>query len=140
MRAAFDRPISVYGGEQWRPLLHVRDVSHAVRFGIKNDITGLYNLSGANYTIKDLAECIVQISKCQSTINYVEMPFEDMRNYHVICDKYRLLGWHPHYLLSDGVEPLLSVMKEGRVKNLDDPNFSNVAFLKDINFGSTAAN
>ena len=58
MRAAKGETLTIFGGEQWRPLLHVRDVSTAILHGLKNDITGLYNLSYKNYTISELGEII----------------------------------------------------------------------------------
>jgi len=60
-RAAVGEPLIVYGGEQWRPLLHVRDVSTAILHSLKNNISGLYNLSSGNYKIREIAEVIKNI-------------------------------------------------------------------------------
>ena len=82
MKAALGIPLTVFGGEQWRPLLHVRDVSTAIYHGIKNNIDGLYNLSYDNYKISDLAKKIEEkIEGCE--IQYTDMKFEDLRNYKV---------------------------------------------------------
>ena len=53
MRAARGDPLTVFGGEQWRPLLHVRDAAEAFVFSIEKNLSGLYNLSRENYQIKD---------------------------------------------------------------------------------------
>jgi nucleoside-diphosphate-sugar epimerase len=82
MRAAKGEKLTVFGGEQWRPLLHVRDVSTAILHGLKNNISGLYNLSYKNYKIVELAEQIQKIiPECQ--VEYTDMKFEDLRNYKV---------------------------------------------------------
>ena len=54
LKATNGQPLTVFGGEQWRPLLHVKDVSTAIGYCLGNDITGLYNLSYKNYTIREI--------------------------------------------------------------------------------------
>lgn len=124
-------PLSVFGGEQWRPLLHVKDVSTAIVHGLDNEITGLYNLHDDNYTIKELAETIVsRVAPETGIINYVEMPFEDLRNYRVSSDKYRQTGWLPSYNLETGIDSLATILQSNRVKDTSNNLYSNVAFLK----------
>ena len=123
--------LSVFGGEQWRPLLHVRDVSTAILHGITNDIIGLYNLHYENYTIKQLAEIIIENVSPESIINYTDMSFEDLRNYKVSSDLYRNTGWSPSYDLHEGVSELAKVLSENRVKDPTNTVYSNVAFLKE---------
>ena len=53
LKATLGEPLSIFGGEQWRPLLHVRDVSTAINHGLDNNIKGLFNLHGENQTIKN---------------------------------------------------------------------------------------
>lgn len=126
--ATLNKPLNVFGGEQWRPLLHVKDVSTAIEFGIKNNITGLYNLSYGNYTIKQIAEEIKTIIP-NVKITYQDMPFEDLRNYRVKSNKYIDLGWKPSYTLKDGIREINEAIKENRIKSLNDPVYSNEGFL-----------
>ena len=42
-KALIDKKISVFGGDQWRPLLHVNDVSNAISHCLNTDVTGIYN-------------------------------------------------------------------------------------------------
>ena len=79
-KAAIGQPLSVFGGEQWRPMLHVKDVSEAVAFCLENNITGLYNLSENNYRIKEIARTIKEVEP-STEVEYTEMEFEDQRNY-----------------------------------------------------------
>jgi|TARA_R110000824_G_scaffold53483_6_gene148070 nucleoside-diphosphate-sugar epimerase len=134
LKAVTGEPLSVFGGEQWRPLLHVRDVSTAIKHGIDNGITGLFNLCEKNYTIKELAEKIVETVASESIINYTDMSFEDLRNYKVSSSKFRDAGWQPQHDLKRGLFDLAEILKQKRVKNTADPLFSNEKFLKGKSF------
>ncbi|SVC61674.1 uncharacterized protein METZ01_LOCUS314528, partial [marine metagenome] len=81
-KATMGETLNVFGGEQWRPLLHVKDVANAVIFSLKNDLKGLYNLSYNNYQIKEIANEIKEIIP-KTEIHYSEKQFEDLRNYKV---------------------------------------------------------
>jgi len=132
MRAACGEPLTVFGGEQWRPLLHVRDAAEAIVYSIQNDITGLYNLSHNNYQIRDLAQLIAK--KVSSTrIEYVDMKFEDLRNYRVDNSKVLATGWKPKYSLEYGIEQIRQVINEERLKDIDDIVYSNARYMKQIN-------
>jgi nucleoside-diphosphate-sugar epimerase len=132
MKAALGKPLTVFGGEQWRPLLHVRDVSTAILHGLENNIDGLYNLSYRNYIISDLAEEIKkQTPTCK--ITYTDMKFEDLRNYKVTNSEYLLTGWNPKYNLQDGIRQIVSLIEEGRIKNVGDLVYSNAAYMREIN-------
>jgi nucleoside-diphosphate-sugar epimerase len=128
-KAACGEKLSVFGGEQWRPLLHVKDVTHATLFAIENNTKGLYNLSSKNYTIKQLAEEIKNIVP-QTEISYSDMKFEDLRNYKVKNDKLISTGYNQFIDIQEGIKEIVDIFKQKRVFNPKDPLFSNVAFLE----------
>jgi nucleoside-diphosphate-sugar epimerase len=129
-RAVRCETLKVFGGEQWRPLLHVRDVSTAIMHGLGNNISGLYNLSLGNYTIRQLADEIVSIVDNGAKVEYVEMSFEDQRNYRVKGDAYYAKQWKPKFSLRDGIMELKKVFTESRIKDMNNPVYSNEAFMK----------
>jgi len=132
MKAAQGHPLTVFGGEQWRPLLHVRDVSTAILHGLDKDIKGLYNLSYKNFIISDLADEIKKlIPNCD--ITYTDMKFEDLRNYRVLNDKILETGWLPQYSLRDGIEQVSNLIFENRVKDVTDLIYSNAAYMRKLN-------
>jgi nucleoside-diphosphate-sugar epimerase len=135
LRATQGEPLSIFGGDQWRPLLHVRDVSVAIKHGLENNINGLFNLHGQNHTIKNLAEIVVEIVAPDGIINYINMSFEDLRNYRVTSDRFRGTGWFPQNSLEDGVTRLSKVIAEKRIKNTDNALFSNEKFLQEKDLG-----
>ena len=57
-RALIENKINIFGGEQYRPLLHVRDAAAAIVDSISKDVTGVYNLSLENYKIIDIARIV----------------------------------------------------------------------------------
>jgi nucleoside-diphosphate-sugar epimerase len=130
LKATKGLPLMVFGGEQYRPLLHVKDVATAVGYSINNNITGLYNLSAKNYTIKDIAETIKQVIP-DAQITYTDMKFEDLRNYKVKTDKFMAKGWSPSYNLGYGIMEIHKAVKEGRIIDPDDPVYSNAIYLKE---------
>lgn len=130
MRATLGEPLSVFGGEQWRPLLHVRDVTSAIVYGIKNNISGLFNLSDNNYTIRQLAETIRDIVNPQLQIAYTEMSFEDQRNYRVSNAKVLQTGWRPLWTLEEGIRQVNELFTERRLRNHKDPVYSCESYLR----------
>ncbi len=133
LKAVTGEKLSVFGGEQWRPLLHVRDVAYATKFAVENNVNGLFNLSERNVTIAELATTIAEHIK-EAKIEFTDLKFEDMRNYRVTNDKILASGWQPKENLDSGLEEMITVFKAGRVKNVKDPVYSNVDYLKSIQF------
>ena len=112
MKAALNKPLEVFGGDQWRPLLHVKDVSNAILYAIENNITGTFNISDKNYKIKDLAFQIANHFKKKVDIKVSKIMFEDTRNYKVDSSKFKKLGWLPKYKLDDGINEIKLLIKE----------------------------
>jgi nucleoside-diphosphate-sugar epimerase len=128
-RAVLGEEMMVFGGEQWRPLLHVKDAARAILFGLEHNATGLYNLHDKNYRIREIADEI-KILVPNSSVRLQEMKFEDERNYRVVSDRFRSHGWSPAFSLRDGVDEMRRVLSEGRIKNVDDPVYSNQQYLR----------
>ena len=132
MKAAMGQKLQVYGGEQWRPLLHVRDVAEAILFSIKKDINGTYNISDKNYKIYDIAiEVEKAFEKEGMKIEIVNNLFEDKRNYRVSSDKFKSFGWSPKYSLEYGINQIKMLIKDKRIKNVYDNIYSNANFTSE---------
>ncbi len=129
-RAVQGETLTVFGGEQWRPLLHVKDVGEAVSRCLDNNITGLYNLSYGNFKIHQIGE---EISKVIEDVNieYAHMKYEDLRNYRVNTDRITATGWKPHYTIRDGIEEVAQLIKAQRIVDTTDPVYHNAAFMEE---------
>jgi nucleoside-diphosphate-sugar epimerase len=131
MRAAKGLSLTVFGGDQWRPLLHVKDVARAFMYTITHGITGYYNLSYKNYTIQELAKEVADHIP-GTKIKYVDMPFEDLRNYKVSSDKFAKQRWKPKYSLKDGVEEMYNLIIQQRIKDTNDTVYFNAKYVKEM--------
>lgn len=129
MRATKGETLKVFSGQQWRPMLSVRDVATATLHCLENSVSGLYNLSYKNYRIAELAEEIVSLIP-GSGIEYTEMPFEDQRNYRVSNERIAATGWVPQYSLADGVHQISDAISQGRIVNPSDPVYHNALYMR----------
>ncbi len=129
-KAVQDNALTVFGGAQYRPLLHVRDVGTAVSSGLKLFEPGVYNLHEVNLTIIEIANKIKKIAP-HCVINTTETTFQDSRNYKVDGAKVRnVLKFTPSYNIDDGIKKLIEVAKSKRVKNPYIDRFINSKHLE----------
>lgn len=130
MRAHVHNKISVFGGEQYRPMLHVCDAARAIVQALSVSNTGIYNLRSENVTILNIAK-LVEHHFPGVHVEITETRFEDSRNYRVSCDKAcDELGFDPILKIEDGIKELKELLEEGRVKNSFLTRFSNYLYLK----------
>lgn len=127
-KATSKEPLMVYGGGQWRPLLHVKDVSRAILSALENNIKGLFNLSDRNYRICDIAEEIQKIIP-RATVNYGNIKFEDLRNYKVSAEKFKSFGWQAKYSLEYGIKEVHQAIKDVRIKDPNHKIYSNADYI-----------
>ncbi len=131
MKAALGEPLMIFGGGQWRPLIHVKDVAEAIMHSIQQNICGLYNLSYKNYMMKDIAQEIKEtLADKPIKLEYTNIKFEDLRNYRVSSEKFKAHGWLPKYELRHGISEIYKKINEGRIKEPSDPVYSNASFIK----------
>jgi nucleoside-diphosphate-sugar epimerase len=122
--------MSVFGGNQYRPLLHVRDVATAAVPQIEGNNTGIYNLHSENITIIQLAERIQKLLP-DTEIEKSEVSFQDARNYRVNCDKAKnILGFSPKWTIDDGIREIAEVIGSRRIKDVSNHRFNNSESLK----------
>jgi nucleoside-diphosphate-sugar epimerase len=122
--------LQVFGGLQYRPLLHVRDVATAILPHLDSGPGGAYNLGTENVTILGLAERIVA-RVADAEIQVVETPFQDTRNYRVSFAKAEAeLGFTPRFTINDAIDEVSALIDGGRVKDPTLAQFSNLDALR----------
>ncbi len=130
-KALQERQITVFGGDQWRPIIAVRDVAEYFVEAVESDKVGVYNLGKENVRIKDLApiykECFPDLK-----VNIVDSKFEDLRNYQVstqrALDNFK---FRPKIIVAEEVGRMLTLLSEHRIKNPFDPIYYNAQFVRD---------
>jgi nucleoside-diphosphate-sugar epimerase len=130
MRAKLIGQLQVFGGQQYRPMLHVRDVATAIVPHVDSDAAGIFNLGAENATIANIAERIVERVHV-GEIEYVDVPFQDTRNYRVSFDRAEQeLGFKAEYTVEDAIDQMVWLIDNGRVKDLSLAAFSNLHALR----------
>lgn len=129
VRAHEQGRITVFGGDQFRPLLHVKDAARAFARAVDQPNRGVYNLTAKNTRIIDLASQIRgHFPDC--TIEVSQALFEDTRNYRVSAARaIKDLDFRPRFSLDDGIEEIKQLILEGRITNTGLDRYSNQAYL-----------
>ena len=129
-KALQDKKMSVFGGDQWRPLLHVKDVANAIDKTVQTDVNGIFNLHHKNYKIIELAEKI-QEKIPDVVIETTPLPFQDTRNYQVSSEKLKVAtGFEALIEIDQGINEVYDLISSNRIKDINDPRYSNQSFLQ----------
>ena len=125
IRAVKEKVISIFGGNQFRPLLHVKDVAMVGVNQLTSENTGIYNLHYRNTTILGLAETISNLIK-NVKLETQDMNIIDSRNYQVSSQKaIDELSFLPKISLEEGILEIKNLIVQGRIKNVENPRFNN---------------
>ena len=133
VRAYHHRKISVYGGNQFRPLLHVRDAAQAAVDGLTSDHVGIFNLHLQNIQIIDLANLFRKYFP-DLVIEQTSRAFDDPRNYQVSSDKARsILGFRPNRSIDQGILEIKELLDSERLRDVENPRYTNHLYLSRFN-------
>jgi nucleoside-diphosphate-sugar epimerase len=134
--------ITVFGGTQMRPNLHVEDMVDAYLLMLEaphERIHGeTFNIGFQNHSIADIARMVKRVVEEEfpdkGEIDIVTTPTNDMRSYHVNSDKVkRVLGFEPKRTIEDAVRDLARAFRNHLLPNsLDDDWYFNVRTMKRI--------
>lgn len=132
LKACLYKRISVFGGEQWRPLLHVSDVATAITQVIGENHQGVFNLHQENVRISALADRIAEFYP-GTRVEKTEIKFQDARNYKVGSDKARdAFGFSPKHDMDAGIREVGRLVEEGRIGDPSDVQYSNFDYLRPL--------
>lgn len=127
--AIMNNIITVRGGDQWRPMVHVYDIAEAITNNLFRPVRGTYNLASVNMKIKTLGEIISRMTGCSVTY---EPLGADARDYRVSTTKALRDGiFNPATLhtIQDGVREFIYLIRSGRVKDSNNSVYFNVRHL-----------
>ena len=133
VRAHHQGKISVFGGDQFRPLLHVRDAARAIVENLTTPYSGVLNLARQNVRIIDLAYQ-VRNHFPDLIIDQTPLKFQDARNYRVNSEKAReTLGFRAVHSIDAGIGEIKELLDSHRLKNVDNPRYTNQTYLSMFN-------
>lgn len=141
--AVNNRKITVFGGSQLRPNLHIQDMCDLYALLIEVDAAKIagqtFNCGFQNMSIMDIALIVKRIVEDEmpekGEIGIITTPTDDIRSYHINSDKIRrVLGFEPRYTIEDAVRDLCLAFKQGELPNsMTDDGYYNVRTLKKLN-------
>ncbi len=124
-KAAENKDLQVFGGQQWRPLLHVTRAADIFAGAVFDKTNHTTIAATYNVTIKELAERIVKATQSKSNIIETPTKFEDCRNYKVEC-KFNDVS------LEYGIASMSNAYKSGAIKNPWNTRYHNAQAIKEI--------
>lgn len=132
--------ITVFGGSQLRPNLHIQDycdlaqtLLEAPREKIENQV---FNCGMQNLSIMDIAKIVKKVVQEEfpekGDIGIVTTETDDIRSYHINSDRVKnVLGFTPKRTVEDAARDLCQAFREGKLPNsFDDDKFHNVRTMK----------
>ena len=132
--------ITVFGGSQLRPNLHVQDYCDAVELfltapsdKIQNET---FNVGTQNLSLMQIAQLVRDVVSKEfpekGEVEIVTTPSDDLRSYHINSDKItRVLGFVPKRSIEDAVRDLCQAFRDGRLPNsMEDDQYFNVRRLR----------
>jgi nucleoside-diphosphate-sugar epimerase len=132
--------ITVFGGSQLRPNLHVQDYCDAIQLFLTAPSEKInketFNVGYQNLSIMDIAHLVRGVVSKEfpekGNVEIVTTPSDDTRSYHINSDKIkRVLGYAPKFTIEDAVHELCQAFRDGRIPNsMDDDRYYNVRLLK----------
>ena len=132
---AFTRgEITVNGGEQWRPIIAVRDIAGYVEEACREKYPGIFNLAYDNVKIKDLAIDILKEFP-NVKVNYIDQMFQDERNYKVDKTKSdNTFKYRPSVSVAEEIKNIKTLLDEGRIKDPNNILYNNGLYIASKRF------
>ena len=127
-QALKNKKITVFGGQQIRPNIHIKDLSRVYQHFIKKNLkTGFYNAGFENLKILKIAKFVKNKINCKIEL---KKNFNDPRSYRQNSDKLILTGFKPMFSVKDEIEEVKSAYISKRLKN--SKKFFTVNWMKKL--------
>ena len=133
--------INIFGGEQYRPNLHIDDMCRLYELLIFSDtkrINGeIFNAGVQNLKVSEIASMVKKIVEGhineEVKLNFTES--NDKRSYRVTSDKIEdMLNFNMKKNVEDAINDICIGFKNNTIKNSFDEKFSNIKVLQKLNF------
>jgi nucleoside-diphosphate-sugar epimerase len=129
VQALTEKKITVHGGNQYRPFLHVEDAANSLLFALEEDLTGTYNVVSENMTILEVAKKIQKLTNCEIEISH---EIEDKRDYRVSSKKFNKVGFTASKKIEFAYDEIKKSLNAGLYSDFKNKKYNNYEFL----FGS----
>ena len=125
MQALTNGVVTVFGGDQTRPNIHIDDITDLYVFMIDHpEVTGVYNAGFENLSIMEIAQMVADKLSTKVTVT----PSNDPRSYRVNSDKLLATGFRPKKTVGDAITEIIAKYQLGVLKNED--RFHNLKWMQ----------
>jgi nucleoside-diphosphate-sugar epimerase len=128
MQALTNGAMTVLGGSQIRPNIHIDDLVEVYLFALDQRLAGVYNAGFENLSILDIATSIA--ARVPSEVQI--LPSNDPRSYRQCSDRLVAAGFSPIRSVATAVEELAAAHAAGQLR--DEPWTHNVSWMKQHNY------
>ena len=131
------REISVFGGNQLRPNIHIKDMIKAYEVLIeapKSKVSGeVFNVGYENKTVLEIAKIVKEV--IGEDVKLKITATDDNRSYHISSQKIKkILGFEPKYTITDAVKDLsVAFEKKLLINSLVNEKYFNIKTMNKIN-------
>ena len=129
MQALTSGAMTVLGGGQIRPNIHIDDVVDLYLFAFDRRLSGIYNAGFENLTVLEIATRIAE----QVPARLAVQPSNDPRSYSICSDRLTAAGFRPKKNVAMAIREMVAAFRDGRLT--DDPAWHNVSWMKQHNLG-----
>ena len=130
------REITVFGGGQMRPNIHIEDMTDLYVQSLEwsdEQIDGkVYNAGYHNHTVSEIAETVRTV--VGPDVDIVTTPTDDNRSYHISSERIKNdLGFEARHSIEDAVRDLTSAFQAGKIPDsLADPRYFNIKRMQQV--------
>lgn len=125
MQALAKGKITVFGGDQTRPNIHIDDITDVYLHLIDHpEATGIFNAGFENISIMDIARLVTKYVP----VEIVVTSSNDPRSYRVNSDKLLATGFKPTKTVEDAVREIIEKYRAGSLA--DEDRFSNLKWMQ----------
>ncbi len=125
MQALTCQRITVFGGAQVRPNVHIQDITDAYLFFLTHsEHQGLFNVGFENLSILDIAHRVV----AQTPAEIIVTASNDPRSYRINSDRVLAAGFRPNHTVDDAIAEIIAAYRSGRLK--DEDRWHNLKWMQ----------
>lgn len=125
MQALTKRRITVFGGDQTRPNIHMDDITDIYMFMLDHpQFRGVYNAGFENISILDIAERVTHYVEAEIVVT----ASNDPRSYRINSDKLLATGYKPRKTVDDAIREIIQKYNSGELK--DEEQFHNLKWMQ----------
>jgi nucleoside-diphosphate-sugar epimerase len=125
MQALTREQITVFGGRQTRPNIHIDDATDVYLHLLDHpEHRGIYNAGFENLTIMEIAERVTEHAPAKITVT----ESNDPRSYRVNSDKLLATGFRPKKTVEDAIREIVGKFRAGEL--MDDERFYNLKWMQ----------